>query len=217
MMILSPAQFATSCQLAYDHPADVQGDHDVARAKVRRFDTFAVVALPGTRPNHVWDVLADLDAAPKAISDISLVHAGFWNAMLSVADQINSLVGDLPVYVTGHSLGGALAIALAAYRALHHLPVAGLVTFGAPRIAIGPHLGSLLGGIPMTLYRHAADPVPHLPLRLPIVADWEHPCALTQLEPDPHGFDFLRPKDSVERLIGDHAISLYVNALTAVA
>ena len=154
---ITHAVLAQFCQDAYDQPADVQGDHDVARAIVRTVGDVIVVAFPGTRPDHLWDDLADLETLPKVIPSLGLVHTGFWDAMESIAPRLNDLIGEMPVILTGHSLGGAIAIAYAAYRALYHLKTVELVTFGAPRVAIGPHLGRphhrRFTVTPATLYR----------------------------------------------------------------
>lgn len=87
-----------------------------------------------------------------------------------VVDAVKALVGahpNLPLYVTGHSLGAALA-ALAASELAHgqSLPVTAVYTFGQPRVGnqafqafynTGPHVAWRV--------THWKDPVPHLPMK----------------------------------------------------
>lgn len=70
------------------------------------------------------------------------VHNGFYSALSSiwdkVSDEINTLrTGNQTIWITGHSLGGALATLAAATLELQnpHLRVGGVYTFGQPRIA----------------------------------------------------------------------------------
>jgi triacylglycerol lipase len=102
-------------------------------------DDAVVVVFTGT--DEMEDVKLDfmfrrtkMDPAPGAY------HRGFVKALDEVFWQIYSKVQfnyDKPLYVTGHSLGGALAVLFAArLRAMqskHNLQ--GVVTFGAPRVA----------------------------------------------------------------------------------
>jgi len=69
------------------------------------------------------------------------IHPGFWNAYLSVATIVRvqtqfllSKYRGSKIYVTGHSLGGALAQIAALDLKLFYGHVDGLYTFGQPRI-----------------------------------------------------------------------------------
>ena len=74
------------------------------------------------------------------------VHRGFVGALDYVWDDVAACIKDFrgddgngagdrgrPVWLTGHSLGGALAILAAQRLAVARIPVKGLYTFGAPR------------------------------------------------------------------------------------
>ena len=65
----------------------------------------------------------------------------------------------LPLYITGHSLGGALAVVATWYISSKQL--AACYTFGAPRVGDA----GLLGWYKTPIYRivNAADPVPFVP------------------------------------------------------
>jgi pimeloyl-ACP methyl ester carboxylesterase len=69
------------------------------------------------------------------------VHRGFledFNAIsVAVVSNVKTLLAMHPlakIYITGHSLGGALAILCALEFARQKLPVAGVITFGQPRV-----------------------------------------------------------------------------------
>jgi hypothetical protein len=94
-----------------------------------------VVAFTGTDPLVIKDWLSDLRVA--LLDDI---HAGFQAGVEAVWPQVLSAVGRRGdargrLFITGHSLGGALA-AVTAYRlSLRNPPVGvdGVYTFGMPR------------------------------------------------------------------------------------
>jgi hypothetical protein len=111
--------------------------------------------------------------APSAWPDQRWVHAGFWDAYNLVRNSLLAEVGrqtndDVPtnrVFVTGFSLGGALALlaALDIADGMKGTPVE-LFTFAAPR-AGDPSLNNLLEKRvkKSTLIAFRGDPVVHLP------------------------------------------------------
>jgi len=69
------------------------------------------------------------------------VHRGFledFDALsVAVINQVRNWLDVMPqakVYITGHSLGGGIAILCAFVMARQHLPVRAVVTFGQPRV-----------------------------------------------------------------------------------
>lgn len=73
------------------------------------------------------------------------VHAGFlqdFDALnVAVVSQVRTklevmgrVIGQPKIYITGHSLGGALAILCAIELSRQKLPIASVVTFGQPRV-----------------------------------------------------------------------------------
>jgi hypothetical protein len=82
-----------------------------------------------------------------------------------------------PVYITGHSLGAAIALHAAVEVAggSHASRFAGMYTFGQPRVgnsAFATWAASTLGRSPHFRVTHRRDPVPHLPLE---VMGFRHP------------------------------------------
>src|SRR5258708_2450686 len=112
---------------------------------------FVVVAFRGTE-NDWNDILTDITFVKTKLPDEDYrAHAGFvyalkdvwgtslgslrnqkirveWYGLKGISDALDVLIG-IPTFVTGHSLGGALAT-LAAY----YWPPRALYTFGSPRV-----------------------------------------------------------------------------------
>jgi hypothetical protein len=99
---------------------------------------YAVLAFRGTSD---WkDVQTDITANRTLTAD-GKIHAGFYQAYASVSDKIKEKlqlreVKDLPLYITGHSLGGALATVATQDLEKSGLKdqIAACYTFGSPRV-----------------------------------------------------------------------------------
>jgi pimeloyl-ACP methyl ester carboxylesterase len=97
------------------------------------------------------------------------VHSGFLYAWGLLRERVLAIVGNEPVILTGHSLGGGIATVAASEVNLH-----GLVTFGCPRVgnqAFADKLAALcapivVGDAPFVdhaRYVNAFDPFPWVP------------------------------------------------------
>jgi len=96
----------------------------------------AVVVFRGTNDSGDW--FANLNRFIAKTPD-GPAHRGFYTAYLRLAPQVVELIRESEaksIWVTGHSLGGALAV-LCAYELARDetIEVAGLVTFGQPMVA----------------------------------------------------------------------------------
>ncbi|MCZ6863355.1 MAG: lipase family protein [Alphaproteobacteria bacterium] len=152
--------------ILYNKDTDTQGFVAVKAAGDE--PGMAVICFRGTKETKDW--LTNLDAEPipirstKPDSDeiLGMMHHGFHEAYKSVEGQIKAnLEGheDLPLFITGHSLGGALAVIATWYQNSENL--AACYTFGAPRVgSIG-----LIDRFKTPIYRvvNGSDPVPFAP------------------------------------------------------
>jgi hypothetical protein len=101
----------------------------------RSSDGMLVLAFRGTEKEGIQDVVADLNARFYMDKDGVKTHTGFSSAFQLVEDAIKAELAkfsDHALYVTGHSLGGALA--LIATRTLNSDNLAACYTFGSPKV-----------------------------------------------------------------------------------
>jgi len=98
-------------------------------------------------------------------------HRGFMEALAEIWDPLVTAVqqawdqSERPLWVTGHSLGGAIAL-LAAWRFQRQfIPVHEIVTFGAPMIGNAVAAQAYEREFPNRIFRYVdiEDPVPLLP------------------------------------------------------
>ena len=101
-------------------------------------DTHAVLAFRGSDPvtaaSWVTDVVVRLVERPDYQGR---VHLGFSSALRRTWGKVSAVldaVGDKPLFLTGHSMGGALAVLTAWRLAKLGRPPVATYTFGAPRV-----------------------------------------------------------------------------------
>lgn len=135
------------------------------QVKVLADEARTVIVFRGTEAYDLRDIQTDISIKMK-----DGMHEGFlkaWKAiepkLLSYLAEIN--VGkDVPMYFTGHSMGGALAALAAVHLNGKGFDLRAVYTYGAPRVS-SAKLDSLL---PCPVYRivNAHDLVPRVPLML---------------------------------------------------
>lgn len=100
-------------------------------------ENHTVVCYRGTASKKDWMIDAKL-GKKKSFNEQGKVHSGFKGALDSVwqqvQDAVNDLGGDKKIFITGHSLGAALA-QLTGYRlAVLDRPPLAIYAYGSPRV-----------------------------------------------------------------------------------
>jgi len=153
-------------------------DQDGSQAFLARADDFAVIAFRGTDSYRDWktNLMSEAVLVDTRLGSVE-IHKGFMKAYDRIGAQVladvNRLVPDTKgLYLTGHSLGGAMA--QIASTQLERDNLAACYTFGAPRVGdlsfdrlvVCPHYRlvngwDLVTTMPppiFTSYRHTGDP-----------------------------------------------------------
>jgi len=123
------------------------------------------MAFAGTDPGMIKTILTDVNTKPDSDS----MHPGFREALDAVWQQVETAIARRtpgPLYVTGHSLGAALAV-LAAFRLQpkEATEVSAVYTYGLPRVGGQAFVGQyepILGDKTFRLI-NGDDPVPSVP------------------------------------------------------
>ena len=129
-------------------------------------DHFAALAFRGTEADRLADIKADAKATQTTCPTGGRVHSGFKEQYDDVASRVEELlerdeVKGKPLFIAGHSLGGAVAT-IAARRLTAEHRVAACYTYGSPRVGTEAWVAQ----IKTPIYRivNSADPVPIVPL-----------------------------------------------------
>jgi hypothetical protein len=141
------------------------------QAFLAKSDTFAVLSFRGTEPSRWSDVRTDLKAIHRE-TKAGKVHTGFGEAYAEVRDEIHQWlqkIEDLPLYITGHSLGAALATVATQdlgdpRKSKFYNQIAACYTFGSPRVGDGNYEGNIK--VPFYRMVHSTDVVTLVPFFL---------------------------------------------------
>lgn len=126
---------------------DFFNEDDTEAALIKPIDSsavqFAALVLRGTNDPRDW--LTNFNAIPNGWAGVGLVHKGFAKALDLLWDKVTASLDknvppDCPLFITGHSLGAALATLAASLRK----PRA-LYTFGSPRVGDNDFRATLSG------------------------------------------------------------------------
>jgi hypothetical protein len=142
--------------------------HPITRTRgfVGVCDTHAVLAFRGsdpvTLPTWVTDVVVKL---VERADYQGRVHLGFSSALKRTWGKIERILeaaGERPLFLTGHSMGGALAVLTACRLARAGRPPVAVYTFGAPRVGDR----AFCAGYRVPTYRivNRLDLVPEIPI-----------------------------------------------------
>ncbi len=148
-------EFANIAQTTYDNPKTSTAKFKALGYKIIQFfdiegaqaylltnGTITVLSFRGTEVTEKSDVLADLKAGKNVEACGGKVHVGFKGEINKLWPSITAALEANPgnIYVTGHSLGAAMAT-IAASRMQDR--VTALITFGSPRVGNAEFVKSL--------------------------------------------------------------------------
>ena len=182
-----PASYKGFTQCGFDEiisfASDDNRENESARGYIGASENAIVLAFRGT--DDVTDWLINLNVM-QIEEQGALVHRGVSRALTAVWPRIESRLQSLldsrprKIWVTGHSLGGALAT-LAAIR-LQRMGIEQLesYTFGQPRVGDRVMAGQIT--TPFYRFAHYADPVYHAPFSVPRAMQYKHAGTLKQID-----------------------------------
>lgn len=159
------------------------GEHIKAEIEgfVARSEEALLVCFRGTDPT-LADWFLDFKAVPQSGAPIpGEVHHGFHQALRCVWPQIRPHLdarGPRRVWITGHSLGGALSVACAAHCLFDDpqkpIGIRGIYTYGQPRYGDHENATACAQRLASILFRHVNDRdiVPRVPPFLPGFRHW---------------------------------------------
>ena len=138
LLAYSDAASIASNALQWGFPRSRFIDRRETQTFVMANDQAVVVAFRGTEPGKLLDWMSDLDTQ-FADGPFGLVHDGFNLALSRVWEELNASVAEFQdqgqsLWLTGHSLGAALATLATARWREQDKPVHGLYHFGSPRV-----------------------------------------------------------------------------------
>jgi triacylglycerol lipase len=206
--------------------------HTDTHAVVWKSDAEIVIAFRGTTDARNW--LTDLDVEFEH-GDGYRTHAGFTEALESIEDELHDEIFSVgfmtrKIWLTGHSLGGALAMLcakdLASRKELPDSALQGVYTFGQPRVGDGNFAGHYNAALKDRTFRiiHADDIVPRVPWLLGSYRHAGHEVFFPDAQAAPvidcstwrkliYDMPGLIREACFDRLalIGDHHIATYLN------
>jgi hypothetical protein len=133
-------------------------------------DGLAVFAIEGTHDDLGWA----LDFVAAGADDhetfnhptLGFVHAGFHMAAMAVFPRMALAAQGIEYAITGHSLGGELALHLGGMMIDDGHPPVKIGAFAPPRGG-GAQFVKVVTSVPFCAYHFGNDPVPDVPLMLP--------------------------------------------------
>jgi len=142
-------------------------DRGTTQAVIASSTRLVLLAFRGTEPTR-WEDLRTDGALCQTPALGGLVHRGFLAALDLVWPAALAAVqaqGGRPVVVTGHSLGGALAVLAAARLEAAGIPVTSVYTFGQPKVGDPAFAAAFPARDRLHRVVNRGDPVTLVPIR----------------------------------------------------
>jgi triacylglycerol lipase len=197
-------------------------DNGGAQSMVLKNKEEQVIVFRGTEPKQFSDLKADLKAWKIQSKTDGKVHDGFYDEVEKVWSEIVKLLDDKkPLFICGHSLGGAMAT-VAASRL--EAETTALYTYGSPRVGNKRFISNL--NVKHYRWRNNNDLVPTVPFWIMGFRHHGISCYLNYYGKVRNGLSkwqrfkdwFRGHKRAIEKLelfdgLRDHGIANYVNYL----
>ena len=193
------------------------------QAAVMQNASALVIAFRGTK--EPTDFLTDALFALLPISALESVHAGFWLSIESAYTELRQhaeAAGSRRIWLTGHSLGGALATVLAYRLQRDGIRVQGVYTYGSPRVGSSTFAlsyGLLFADRPTQRWVDVNDPVALVPTP---AMGYAHVGRYNHIVPVPFTTQFVANLNVIVELpvvgdvtLGDHNTRRYLNRILA--
>jgi pimeloyl-ACP methyl ester carboxylesterase len=167
--VISDLELVTACNETYSEPATVIPPPSGAYTRITTASdgVTQIVAFRGSITPEDW--IRDFIFLPIETTthpQLGPCHAGFLDDAMSIVQDVLDAVAGKPFILTGHSLGGALALGVAGLCwAAGNMPVK-VVTFGAPRFGMRQFV-SFVTPLQIAQYRRGCDIVPEVPRNVP--------------------------------------------------
>jgi hypothetical protein len=151
-------------------------------------------------------------------------HQGFVNAIADIWEPTRQAVeeelraADRPLWITGHSLGGALALLAGWLFTRKMIPICEIITFGAPMIGNQAAVDAFDREFAGKIFRYvnAPDPVPRLPMYSLMTNEFVHcqkECRLSDASKDAlAGLVQSLTKNAVDKLLSATLVDEVWNA-----
>ncbi len=162
-------------------------DDDTTEGALIQASGFRILVFRGTEPKRfLEDLTVDIKARLGTKAPFpGLVHEGFADAIHPLSTSILGHLTDsagTPLFITGHSLGGALAVLATFLCQQAAIPVAATYTYGCPRVGDDVFCSSFAHGDHIFRFVNDKDPVPRVPPFL--LTRYRHAGVLEQIEND---------------------------------
>ena len=161
--MITDRYLAKLCKTAQN--TKTQSINNVQLLKVNYNNRATILAFRGSElkltPEGIRDIITNLTAFPKVTKECGKVHRGIYKAAKRVYNEVvDSLSKDTTIYLTGHSMGGGIALLLAPMLYAQGYKVK-VITFGTPKILYDDMATlDIYSNIQITQYVNRRDVVP---------------------------------------------------------
>ena len=177
-IVTKQGEYAKLAQMAYLSPGQSNApeferakfiESDNAEAWIFFTPEATVISCRGTEPSQIKDITADLKfwrIDPAGTGE--KIHSGFWSEAFSLFPKVIKNLPDdeKPIAVTGHSLGGAMAVIMTGFLLKSGYNVKELYTYGQPRVGNKKFCDRITRDCDWQRFINNNDIVPRVPLKM---------------------------------------------------